>query len=209
MTVINRVIPGFEHRCVGLDNLSGGEMATRLLISQGHQRIGYLGSTHEIEDNTLRYQGYTRAMKAAGLTAGAARYAAGSPDSDGGEAAMIELLGRNQALSAVFAYNDTMAAGAMSVLNENGIRVPQQFSLIGFDDIPAARFTTPKLTTVRYPVVSMAMLATELALAGAAGTLPRRSRMCLCQPWLSVTLLPTGDLSLCKRFQSVSLFTDG
>ena len=72
MTVINRVIPGFEHRCVGLDNLSGGEMATRLLISQGHQRIGYLGSTHEIEDNTLRYQGYTRAMKAAGLTAGAA-----------------------------------------------------------------------------------------------------------------------------------------
>ncbi|CAM8156305.1 HTH-type transcriptional regulator GalS [Morganella morganii] len=172
MTVINRVIPGFEHRCVGLDNLSGGEMATRLLISQGHQRIGYLGSTHEIEDNTLRYQGYTRAMKAAGLTTGAAWYAAGSPDSDGGEAAMIELLSRNQALSAVFAYNDAMAAGAMSVLNENGIRVPQQFSLIGFDDIPAARFTTPKLTTVRYPVVSMAMLATELALAGAAGTLP-------------------------------------
>ena len=87
-------------------------------------------------------------------------------------AAMIELLSRNQALSAVFAYNDAMAAGAMSVLNENGIRVPQQFSLIGFDDIPAARFTTPKLTTVRYPVVSMAILATELALAGAAGTLP-------------------------------------
>lgn len=80
---------------------------------------------------------------------------------------MIDLLGRNLQLSAVFAYNDSMAAGALAVLKENGISVPEQFSLVGFDDIPIARYTSPKLTTVRYPIVSMATLATELALEGA------------------------------------------
>jgi len=80
----------------------------------------------------------------------------------------VELLGRNLHLSAVFTYNDSMAAGAMAVLKENGINVPADFSLVGFDDIPIARYTSPKMTTVRYPIVSMATLATELALKGAA-----------------------------------------
>jgi transcriptional regulator, LacI family len=144
-------------------------MAMRLLLSQGHRRIGYLGSNHPIEDGPLRQQGYAQAMAAAGLATPDNWRAYGSPDLQGGEAAMVELLGRNLQLSAVFAYNDAMAAGAMAVLKENGITVPQHFSLIGFDDIPIARYTSPKLTTVRYPIVSMATLATELALQGAAG----------------------------------------
>jgi LacI family transcriptional regulator len=87
----------------------------------------------------------------------------------GGEAAMVELLGRNLNLSAIFAYNDSMAAGALTALKDNGIQVPQHFSVVGFDDIPISRYTDPQLTTVRYPIVSMAKLATELALQGAAG----------------------------------------
>jgi LacI family transcriptional regulator len=87
----------------------------------------------------------------------------------GGEAAMVELLGRNLQLSAVFAYNDSMAAGALTALKDNGIAVPQHLSLIGFDDIPIARYTDPQLTTVRYPIASMAKLATELALQGRQG----------------------------------------
>jgi len=69
-----------------------------------------------------------------------------------------------------------MAAGAMAVLKENGIIVPQNFSIVGFDDIPIARYTSPKLTTVRYPIVTMATLATELALRGAAGGLEPQAR---------------------------------
>jgi len=175
MVLINRVIPGYEHRCVWLDNVSGAEMATRLLLSQGHQRIGYIGSSHGIEDDLQRYQGYSQAMTQAmtqahqsGHAPPAAWRAQSSPDLQGGEAAMVELLGRNLHLSAVFAYNDSMAAGAMAVLKENGINIPDDFSLIGFDDIPIARYTSPKMTTVRYPIVSMATLATELALKGAA-----------------------------------------
>jgi len=171
MVLINRVITGYEHRCVGLDNVFGAEMALRLLLSQGHQRIGYLGSNHPIEDGPLRQQGYSQAMAAAGILPLDSWRACGSPDLQGGEAAMVELLGRNLHLSAVFAYNDAMAAGAMAVLKENGITVPQHFSLVGFDDIPIARYTSPKLTTIRYPIVSMATLATELALKGAAGLL--------------------------------------
>lgn len=91
---------------------------------------------------------------------------------------MVELLGRNLHLTAVFAYNDSMAAGALTALKDNGILVPQHLSVIGFDDIPIARYTDPQLTTVRYPVVSMARLATELALQGAAGELDPASTHC-------------------------------
>ncbi|MRT03728.1 HTH-type transcriptional regulator GalS [Ewingella americana] len=179
MVLINRVIPGYEHRCVSLNNVTGAEMATRLLLSQGHQRIGYIGSNHGIEDDLQRQQGYLTAMtQGTSVTMTQTRQpppeswrAQGSPDLQGGEAAMVELLGRNLQLSAVFAYNDSMAAGALAVLKENGISVPQDFSLVGFDDIPIARYTSPKLTTVRYPIVSMATLATELALKGAANQL--------------------------------------
>ena len=178
MVLINRIVTGYEHRCVGLNNVFGAEVAMRLLLSQGHQRIGYLGSDHPIEDGPLRQQGYSQAMTAAGFSPPDSWRAYGSPDLQGGEAAMVELLGRNLHLSAVFAYNDAMAAGAMAVLKENGITVPQHFSLVGFDDIPIARYTSPKLTTIRYPIVSMATLATELALKGAAGQLePQASHL--------------------------------
>ena len=65
----------------------------------------------------------------------------GTPDMPGGEAAMVELLGRNLQLTAVFAYNDNMAAGALTVLKDNGIAIPLHLSIIGFDDIPIARYT--------------------------------------------------------------------
>ena len=144
-------------------------MATRMLLNNGHQRIGYLASSHQIEDNDMRRNGWFRALCDQGITAPDSWVGTGSPDMPGGEAAMVELLGRNLQLTAIFAYNDSMAAGALTALKDNGIAVPQHLSLIGFDDIPIARYTDPQLTTVRYPVASMARLATELALQGAAG----------------------------------------
>ncbi|EDJ89716.1 HTH-type transcriptional regulator GalR [Haemophilus influenzae 22.1-21] len=71
----------------------------------------------------------------------------------------------NKNLTAVVAYNDSMAAGAISVLNENNISVPSQFSIIGFDDMPIARYLIPKLTTIRYPIDLMATYAAKLALS--------------------------------------------
>ncbi|KNC92925.1 HTH-type transcriptional regulator GalS [Trabulsiella odontotermitis] len=178
MVVINRIVPGYAHRCVGLDNISGAMMATRMLLNHGHQRIGYLASSHGIEDDALRREGWKRALDEQGIVAPESWIGTGTPDMQGGEAAMVELLGRNLGLTAVFAYNDSMAAGALTALKDNGVAVPQHLSLIGFDDIPIARYTDPQLTTVRYPIVSMAKLATELALLGAAGKLDAAATHC-------------------------------
>lgn len=178
MVLINRIVPGFAHRCVGLDNVSGALMATRMLLNHGHQRIGYLSSNHGIEDDDMRREGWSKALQEQGIIAPDSWVGSGSPDMQGGEAAMVELLGRNLGLTAVFSYNDSMAAGALTTLKDNGIVVPQHLSLIGFDDIPISRYTDPQLTTVRYPVMSMAKLATELALLGAAGKLDREATHC-------------------------------
>ncbi|EMO7863185.1 HTH-type transcriptional regulator GalS [Citrobacter amalonaticus] len=178
MVLINRIVPGYAHRCVCLDNISGAKMATRMLLNNGHLRIGYLASSHRIEDDVMRREGWSSALKEQGIVAPESWIGIGSPDMQGGEAAMVELLGRNLQLSAVFAYNDNMAAGALTALKDNGISIPLHLSIIGFDDIPIARYTDPQLTTVRYPIASMAKLATELALQGAAGTLDLSATHC-------------------------------
>lgn len=181
MVLINRIVPGYAHRCVGLDNVSGAMMATKMLINNGHQRIGYLASSHHIEDDDLRREGWQNALKEHGITPSESWTGTGTPDMQGGEAAMVELLGRNLQLTAVFAYNDSMAAGALTALKDNGIAVPQHLSLIGFDDIPIARYTDPQLTTVRYPIASMAKLATELALQGRQGCWIRAQHTVSCR----------------------------
>lgn len=178
MVLINRLVPGYAHRCVCLDNISGALMATRMLQQQGHERIGYLGSSHPIEDDDQRRAGWQQALAGQGVVPPESWVASAEPDLQGGEAAMVELLGRNVQLTAVFAYNDSMAAGALAALKDNGIAVPQHISVVGFDDIPISRYTDPQLTTVRYPIVSMAKLATELALKGAAGTLDLTAQHC-------------------------------
>lgn len=169
MVLINRIIAGYEHRCVGLDNVSGALMATRMLLRFGHQHIGYLGSNHPIEDESQRQRGYLQAMAEQGIAVPQSWRVVAPPSLQGGEEGMVELLGRNQQLTAVVAYNDSMAVGALSTLRENGISVPGQFSVVGFDDIAMSRYTSPNLTTVRYPIFNMAVAATELALAGTAG----------------------------------------
>ena len=165
MVVINRIIPGFEQRCVALDDRYGAWLATRHLIQQGHTKIGYLCSNHQISDAEDRLQGYYDALTEHGLSINDRLVTYSEPDESGGEQAMTELLGRGRHFSAVACYNDSMAAGAMGVLNDNGIDVPKEISLIGFDDVLISRYVRPRLTTVRYPIITMAEQAAELALA--------------------------------------------
>ncbi|POP46307.1 HTH-type transcriptional regulator GalR [Superficieibacter electus] len=165
MVLINRILPGFKDRCVALDDRYGAWLATRHLIQQGHTRIGYLCSNHAISDAEDRLQGYYDALKESGLPVNDRLVTFGEPDESGGEQVMTELLGRGKNFTAIACYNDSMAAGAMGVLNDNGIDVPREISLIGFDDVLVSRYVRPRLTTVRYPIVTMATQAAELALA--------------------------------------------
>lgn len=165
MVLINRMLPGFESRSVALDDCYGGWLATRHLILQGHQHIGFLCSNHAISDATDRLQGYFQALSEHHLPCDKRYVAYSEPDVSGGEQAMIELLERNVPLSAVVCYNDSMAAGAMGVLSDNSIHIPQRISLIGFDDVLVSHYIRPKLTTIRYPIITMATQAATLALA--------------------------------------------
>lgn len=165
MVLINRTLSGFEDRCIALDNRYGAWLATRHLIQQGHKQIGYLCSNHKISDARDRLQGYLDALAEFNLTPDERLITFSEPDESGGEQAMTELLSHGKHFTAVACYNDSMAAGAMGVLYDNGYDVPNRVSLIGFDDILISRYTRPRLTTVRYPIVNMATQAAELALA--------------------------------------------
>ncbi len=117
----------------------------------------------------MRLQGYQDALAEAGLRADPELVESGMPNEEGGERAMLNLLAKGLPITAVVAYNDAMAAGAISVLADNGLKVPEEVSVVGFDDIIYARYLRPKLSTMRYPVELMAAQAAKLALQLAAG----------------------------------------
>lgn len=178
MVLINRILPDYADRCVALDDRYGAWLATRHLIQMGHRRIAFICSSHSIPDSVDRLQGYRDALEEFHIALDEKLIAFGEPDEVGGEQAMTELLGRGRNFTAIACYNDSTAAGAMAVLSDNGIEVPQDISLVGFDDVLISRYLRPRLTTIRYPVVAMATQAAQLALALANGApLPEVTNM--------------------------------
>lgn len=165
LVFINRYIPQVSERCIALDNHKGAYLATEYLIRHGHTKIACVASSHQIEDSDQRIQGYLAALKDNHIELPSSYIEYGEPNSDGGEIAMTNLLTKSLEMTGVVAYNDYMAAGALSVLDENGIKVPDQISMLGFDDGLIARYISPRLTTIRYPIAMMAERAARLALS--------------------------------------------
>ncbi|MFC3025409.1 substrate-binding domain-containing protein [Vibrio zhugei] len=164
MVIINRHIPAIAERCVSLDNVQGAYLATEYLIRHGHKHIACIASNHNIEDVEKRINGYRQALKDYGLAQPEDYISYGSPSLEGGEDAMTNLLNRSLPITGVVGYNDYMAAGALSTLDDNDIDVPKQMSIVGFDDGLIARYVKPRLTTVRYPIHVMAERAAHIAL---------------------------------------------
>jgi LacI family transcriptional regulator len=170
IVLINRHGLDFSDRCIVLDNQYGSWLAIRYLIQHKHQKIAWLGSNNPLADAIERQTGYLAALEEHQLPVSKDLMAFGEPTAVGGEKAMIALLNRRITFSAVFCYNDSMAAGALITLQDNGFQVPQDISLCGFDDILVSRYVRPALTTVRYPLQNMAQQAAMLALALVQGT---------------------------------------
>lgn len=189
MVLINRFIPDIAQRCIALDNYKGAWIATEHLIRQGHRKIAYISSTHRIEDTTQRLAGYQAALAANHIQLAENYIEYGEPEGEGGEKAMTNLLTKSLDFTAVVAYNDFMAAGALSVLDENEIAVPEKISVIGFDDALIARYIHPRLTTIRYPIQIMAEQAAILALK-----LSRGERLIHQQPIFSPTLVQRSSV---------------
>lgn len=163
MVLINRIVAGLEDRCVALDNYKGSFLATEHLIKNGHRDIGYICSSHNITDAHDRLNGYRDALSYYGLAQRDYYIEFEEPDEKGGEQAMVNLMAKNIPLTAVATYNDYMAAGCMAMLQENEIRIPEDVSIVGFDDGPIARYIYPRLTTIRYPIQIMAAEAVKLS----------------------------------------------
>lgn len=164
MVVINRIVPDIASRCIALDNRKGAYMATEYLIRNGHKHIGYICSSHDIEDAHDRKAGYLDALRDNGIEPRDEYIEYNEPDELGGEQAVVDLISKNLPLTAIATYNDDMAAGCLVLLQENGIRVPEDISVIGFDDSHIARYIYPRLTTIRYPIQVMAKEAVKLSL---------------------------------------------
>ncbi len=162
---------------VGMDDTQAGEEATRLLLELGHRSIAFVQG-HQVASER-RQQGYERALRAHGLAVDPADILPGRFDFDSGLAAARALLGRAVPPTAIFAANDDMALGAFAAAQQLGVPVPHGLSIVGFDDSRIATQVWPALTTVRQPLVEMAMAAVDLLLSdalkpGASGPPPVR-----------------------------------
>ncbi|PZV97252.1 DNA-binding transcriptional regulator, LacI/PurR family [Micromonospora phaseoli] len=150
---------------VGATNWAGGRSAARHLIELGHRRIAMIAAPERILCCRARLDGYRSACDAAGLAAGPDLVVRAALTLEGGEAAALELLSRPDRPTAIFAANDLQAFGVYQAARRLGLRIPTDVSVAGFDDLPLAALVDPPLTTVHQPLVEMAVIATELALA--------------------------------------------
>ena len=164
LVLINRFIPEIANRCIALDNLKGSYLATEYLIKNGHKNIGYICSNHNIEDAKQRKAGYLAALEDNSLEHSENLIEYGTNNEEGGQKAMTKLLAKGLPMTAIATYNDYMAAGALSALEDNNIAVPKNMSIIGFDNGLIAQYLHPKLTTVLYPIQIMAKNAAILSL---------------------------------------------
>jgi LacI family transcriptional regulator len=153
---------------VMMDEKAAAREMTRRLIALGHRDIAFVKGHPNHGGSHRRLEGFLEAMAEAGLEARPDFIVEGLYSFLSGVEAGVRLLERNERPSAIFAANDDMALGVMSVANRLGIPLPSGLSVAGFDDTPTARVVWPQLTTVRQPVAEMAATAAGLLIQGAS-----------------------------------------
>lgn len=164
MILVNRLVPELAEQCVYLDNEAGGFLATEHLLEQGHRRIACITGPLYKADARERLAGYRRALSAAGVAFDEQLVVEGDFMEPGGEVAVTSLLQRKVDFSAVVVGNDLMAIGAYNGFKQAGMRIPEDVSLVGYDDVLMAGYLEPALTTVRVPVAEFGSEAGRLAL---------------------------------------------
>jgi LacI family transcriptional regulator len=156
-------LPDSELSFIEVDNVDGGQKATQYLISLGHKQIAMITGPATPNSVMDRTKGYHQALQSAGLPSNPGLIVHGQTWLHrSGYDAMKELLDRKLPFTAVFAHNDRLAKGAISALNEVGLKVPEDVSIIGYDDIPEAEFDNPPLTTLRQPMQEVGKAAASL-----------------------------------------------
>ncbi|KDR63772.1 MULTISPECIES: LacI family DNA-binding transcriptional regulator [Streptomyces] len=147
---------------VGSANWNGGLAATRHLIERGHRRIGVITGPEDMLCSRARLDGYRSAMTMAGLEVDPALILFGDFHVEGGYDRATEMLSRPRPPTAIFAGSDLQALGVLEAARVQGLRVPHDLSVVGYDDVSLARWASPALTTIHQPLRQMAEEATQM-----------------------------------------------
>ncbi|MCA0937416.1 substrate-binding domain-containing protein [Vibrio alginolyticus] len=152
---------GENVRTINVDNVLGGYMATLHLMQQGHVNIAHVKGLLNQPDAVARFVGYKKALQEAGVKVLPKLIKQGDFSSESGYQRTVELIESKVHFSALFAANDQTAYGAIKALHDHGIRVPEDVSVIGFDDLPTSQYFTPALTTMRQPIEEIGAVCAE------------------------------------------------
>jgi DNA-binding LacI/PurR family transcriptional regulator len=154
---------------VGATNWAGALAATEHLIALGHRRIGIITGPPEVACSQERFEGYRAALGRAGIPFDESLVRYGTFRADDARDLTSELMDIDDPPTAIFACSDQHASGVYAEAHRRRIRIPEDLSVVGFDDVPLCEWLTPQLTTIRQPIADMARLATRAVLDGPSG----------------------------------------
>lgn len=162
IVVLDTYFEGLNYDCVLINNFQGAYQATDHLIRKTKKQPGYLRSSYQIGNFDERADGFYKALRTYGMSASKSRVLSLTPSMEGAYEDMIQLLRDGEEPSpCYFADNDLIAAGAIKAFKEQGYRIPEDISIIGFDNMPLCSYIDPPLTTVNVPKQYMAQTAVE------------------------------------------------
>jgi LacI family transcriptional regulator len=146
---------------IGATNFTGGVTAAEHLLSLGHRRIGHAGGPHSVDCSHARLAGYSSALRKAGIELDETLITHSAFSYDAGRQVASDLLDRSDPATAIFAGSDEVALGIMEEARRRSIRIPEDLSVVGFDDTFLASRSAPRLTTVAQPLLEMGQVATR------------------------------------------------
>jgi LacI family transcriptional regulator len=162
IVLVDRVISDFPVDTVRVDNVKGTYEAIKYLIGLGHQAIGYIDRKVDQSHSLEQKLGYKKALEEHGIPIDSSNIVRADYDYASGMTAVKKLIQKNPQLTAVFAYYDITALGALRGILEMGYRVPEDFSVIGYDGMPITKVSWPRLTTVSFPAYRIAKTTCDL-----------------------------------------------
>ncbi|MCS0588221.1 LacI family transcriptional regulator [Massilia norwichensis] len=178
IVLVDREVDGVPADFIKADHEEGGYLATRHLIELGHRDIACISGPADLLSSRDRVRGYLRALREAGLRFRLDYLVRSNFTGEGGYRALQRLLRLPKRPSAVFASNDLSAIGSLCAASEAGLRIPDDLSVIGYDDIALASYTTPRLTTVAQPKYEMGQRITNVLIERImGGHLPTRREL--------------------------------
>ncbi|MFQ6618619.1 MAG: LacI family DNA-binding transcriptional regulator [Fidelibacterota bacterium] len=160
--LVDNIYKSAKVKCVVTDNINGAIQAVNHLVKLGHTRIGMLKGENGDISLKERYEGYLQALKSNSLNIYREYIIPGFNTPEGGYEAMQKLLISKEVPTAIFTSNDAMAIGALKAMREKGLRVPQDISIIGFDDIRESAHTHPPLSSIRIEKEKMGKIGAKI-----------------------------------------------